>query len=225
MKDCRLYYSITLNVCAYLPWSTATSSGRSTSSMRSSSSRSHEPVLSKLFRMSCAWETTNESETVCEPMRVRQCVKQRRKTALRLPIKVLEIHSHCLCKYDHIKEREYMDTATRSNMNTKKKISLHMNSIYKNVNLSGHLIIWKRKSTPRWKSIWLNKTSICPQTENERGHFKLCGRRTRGSYQLLGRFLMHFKAILNIKPATESSKENKLFEERCSPHFCAQKYW
>lgn len=169
--------------------------------------------------MSCAWETTNERDSVWNRDGKLHYVYQKKA--------FVEIHSHCLCKDDHIKEREYIDTATRSNMNTNKTFSLHMKSIYiyKNVNFLGHLIIWKRKSTPRWESICLNKTSICPQTENERGHFKLCGRRTRGSYQLLGRFLMHFKAILNIKPGTESSKENKLFEERCSPHFYVLKYW
>lgn len=75
------------------------------------------------------------------------------------------------------------------------------------------------------KKAKVKDTSICPQTENERGRFKLCGRRTRGSCQLLGCFLMHFKAILNIKSGMESSKENKLFEEKCSPHFCVLKCW
>lgn len=142
----------------------APSSGRSTSSMRSSSSRSHEPVLSKLFRMSCAWKRPIERNRDGEL----HYIFHKNTTVV--------IHSHRLWKDDHIKERGYTDTGSETWIE-----NIHWTwSVYKTVDFSGHLIIWKCKSMPRWKSIHLNKTSIWPQPEMSSFIFCLCGRRKRG---------------------------------------------
>lgn len=122
------------------------------------------------------------------------------------------IHSHCLCKDDHIKLRGY--TVTGSNMNRKQNVFVFV--FFSRVTWRTATWLFENAKECQGEN---RDTSICPQTENERGRFKLCGRRTRGSYQLLGCFLMHFKAILNIESGKESSKENKLFEEKYSPHF------